>query len=129
MWAWETITASSGFGSYGGGGQVVCLSSLEPWKTPQSRRTRCDPDSSRNFEPVTVPQAPRNRSVAIARGIIRGGRAKSNRKRAKRYATGWLGICSGVHLGGEEMAKETPFDRARDFVEEKIEQTKEVLGD
>lgn len=27
------------------------------------------------------------------------------------------------------MAKETPFDRARDFVEEKIEQTKEVLGD
>ena len=28
-----------------------------------------------------------------------------------------------------EMAKETPFDRARDFVEEKIEETKEVLGD
>lgn len=27
------------------------------------------------------------------------------------------------------MAKETPFDRARDFVEEKIEQTKDVLGD
>ena len=27
------------------------------------------------------------------------------------------------------MAKETPFDRARDFVEEKIDQTKEVLGD
>jgi ElaB/YqjD/DUF883 family membrane-anchored ribosome-binding protein len=27
------------------------------------------------------------------------------------------------------MAKETPFDRARDFVEEKIEQTKEVLED
>ena len=27
------------------------------------------------------------------------------------------------------MAKDTPFDRARDFVEEKIEQTKEVLGD
>jgi len=27
------------------------------------------------------------------------------------------------------MAKETPFDRARDFVEEKIEQTKYVLGD
>lgn len=27
------------------------------------------------------------------------------------------------------MAKETPFDRARDFVEEKIEETKEVLGD
>jgi ElaB/YqjD/DUF883 family membrane-anchored ribosome-binding protein len=27
------------------------------------------------------------------------------------------------------MAKETPFDRARDYVEEKIEQTKEVLGD
>jgi ElaB/YqjD/DUF883 family membrane-anchored ribosome-binding protein len=27
------------------------------------------------------------------------------------------------------MAKETPFDRARDFVEEKIEQTREVLGD
>ena len=27
------------------------------------------------------------------------------------------------------MAKETPFDRARDFVEEKIEQTKEVLGE
>lgn len=27
------------------------------------------------------------------------------------------------------MAKETPFDRARDFVEEKIDQTKEVLGE
>jgi ElaB/YqjD/DUF883 family membrane-anchored ribosome-binding protein len=27
------------------------------------------------------------------------------------------------------MGKETPFDRARDFVEEKIDQTKEVLGD
>jgi ElaB/YqjD/DUF883 family membrane-anchored ribosome-binding protein len=27
------------------------------------------------------------------------------------------------------MAKETPFDRARDFVEEKIDLTKEVLGD
>ena len=27
------------------------------------------------------------------------------------------------------MAKETPFDRARDFVEEKIDRTKESLGD
>ena len=27
------------------------------------------------------------------------------------------------------MAKDTPFDRARDFVEEKIDRTKEVLGD
>ena len=27
------------------------------------------------------------------------------------------------------MAKETPFDRARDFVEEKIVETKGVLGD
>ena len=27
------------------------------------------------------------------------------------------------------MAKDTPFDRARDFVEEKIDKTKEVLGD
>jgi len=27
------------------------------------------------------------------------------------------------------MAKETPFDRARDFVEEKIDRTKEALGD
>jgi ElaB/YqjD/DUF883 family membrane-anchored ribosome-binding protein len=27
------------------------------------------------------------------------------------------------------MAKETPFDRARDFVEEKIDKTREVLGD
>ncbi len=27
------------------------------------------------------------------------------------------------------MAKETPFDHARDFVEEKIDQTKEVLGE
>jgi ElaB/YqjD/DUF883 family membrane-anchored ribosome-binding protein len=27
------------------------------------------------------------------------------------------------------MAKETPFDRARDFVEEKIDQTKDVLND
>jgi len=27
------------------------------------------------------------------------------------------------------MAKETPFDRARDFVEEKIDRTKEVLGE
>ncbi|HEX5134024.1 MAG TPA: hypothetical protein VFW81_01410 [Thermoanaerobaculia bacterium] len=27
------------------------------------------------------------------------------------------------------MAKETPFDRARDYVEEKIDQTKDVLGD
>jgi ElaB/YqjD/DUF883 family membrane-anchored ribosome-binding protein len=27
------------------------------------------------------------------------------------------------------MAKETPFDRARDFVEEKIDETKEVLGE
>ena len=27
------------------------------------------------------------------------------------------------------MAKETPFDRARDFVEEKIDKTKDVLGD
>ena len=27
------------------------------------------------------------------------------------------------------MAKDTPFDRARDFVEEKIEQTKDVLGE
>jgi ElaB/YqjD/DUF883 family membrane-anchored ribosome-binding protein len=27
------------------------------------------------------------------------------------------------------MGKETPFDRARDFVEDKIDRTKEVLGD
>ena len=27
------------------------------------------------------------------------------------------------------MGKETPFDRARDFVEEKIDQTRDVLGD
>ena len=27
------------------------------------------------------------------------------------------------------MAKETPFDRARDFVEQKIDETKEVLGE
>ncbi len=27
------------------------------------------------------------------------------------------------------MAKDTPFDRARDFVEEKIDHTKEALGD
>lgn len=27
------------------------------------------------------------------------------------------------------MAKDTPFDTARDFVEEKIDQTKDVLGD
>ena len=27
------------------------------------------------------------------------------------------------------MAKETPFDRARDFVEEKIDKTKDGLGD
>jgi ElaB/YqjD/DUF883 family membrane-anchored ribosome-binding protein len=27
------------------------------------------------------------------------------------------------------MAKETPFDRARDFVEEKIDQTRDVLGE
>lgn len=27
------------------------------------------------------------------------------------------------------MGKETPFDKARDFVEEKIDQTKDVLGD
>lgn len=27
------------------------------------------------------------------------------------------------------MAKETPFDSARDFVEEKIDQTREVLGE
>ena len=27
------------------------------------------------------------------------------------------------------MAKDTPFDRARDFVEEKIDQTREVLGE
>ena len=27
------------------------------------------------------------------------------------------------------MAKDTPFDRARDFVEEKIDRTKEVLGE
>jgi ElaB/YqjD/DUF883 family membrane-anchored ribosome-binding protein len=27
------------------------------------------------------------------------------------------------------MAKDTTFDRARDFVEEKIDRTKEVLGD
>ena len=27
------------------------------------------------------------------------------------------------------MAKETPFDRTRDFVEDKIDQTKGVLGD
>ena len=27
------------------------------------------------------------------------------------------------------MGKETPFDRAKDFVEEKIDQTREVLGD
>jgi ElaB/YqjD/DUF883 family membrane-anchored ribosome-binding protein len=27
------------------------------------------------------------------------------------------------------MAKDTPFDRARDFVEEKIDRTKETLGE
>jgi ElaB/YqjD/DUF883 family membrane-anchored ribosome-binding protein len=27
------------------------------------------------------------------------------------------------------MAKDTPFDRAKDFVEEKIDRTREVLGD
>ena len=32
-------------------------------------------------------------------------------------------------LKGDDMAKDTPFDRARDFVEEKIDRTKEVLGD
>jgi ElaB/YqjD/DUF883 family membrane-anchored ribosome-binding protein len=32
-------------------------------------------------------------------------------------------------MSEEPMAKDTPFDRAKDFVEEKIDRTKEVLGD
>ena len=35
----------------------------------------------------------------------------------------------GLRNGRCQMAKETPFDRARDFVEEKIDRTKEVLGE
>jgi ElaB/YqjD/DUF883 family membrane-anchored ribosome-binding protein len=40
-----------------------------------------------------------------------------------------LGYMMRVFGSGGDMGKETPFDRARDFVEEKIDQTKDVLGD
>src|SRR6476619_8210985 len=89
MCAWVMTTASRDAGSNGGGDQFFCLSSLEPWNTPQSSSTRCDPDSRRNLEPVTVPQAPRNRSVDIAADYSRRpAKEQSQRRNLSRAARG-----------------------------------------
>src|SRR4029078_9397440 len=78
---WVMTTESRDAGSNGGGDQFFCLSSLEPWNTPQSSSTRCDPDSRRNLEPVTVPQAPRNRSVDIAADYSRQPAKEQSQRR------------------------------------------------
>src|SRR5579862_2457244 len=48
----------------GSGFQLRSLSSLSPWKSPQSTIRRSPPASTRYFEPVTVPVAPRKVRVA-----------------------------------------------------------------
>src|SRR5262245_43665545 len=46
-------------GSIGRGSQFLSRNSLTPWNSRQSTRTRRPATSSRCFEPVTVPAAPR----------------------------------------------------------------------
>src|SRR3984893_10789446 len=51
------------------GDQFRAVSSFPPWKMPQSTSKRLPAASTRYFEPVTVPAAPRN----VRRGIGRWG--------------------------------------------------------
>src|SRR5262245_8757049 len=65
MCAWLRSTASSVVAFARDGAQFRSRSSFSPWKRPQSSRIRRGPSSSRCWEPVTVPAAPRNVSVAL----------------------------------------------------------------
>src|SRR5215475_1339777 len=54
------------FGAIGNGLKFRSLSSGEPWNIPQSTSSRLPAASTRYFEPVTVPAAPKNVNFAIA---------------------------------------------------------------
>ena len=64
MWAWLRTTAATSRGENSGFSQLRSRSSLIPWNSPQSRRTCWPRCLTRYFDPVTVPAAPRNCSVA-----------------------------------------------------------------
>src|ERR1700690_2093721 len=59
MCACVSSTQSIELGGTGGGSQFRCVSIFEPSKSPQSTSNRLPPASTRYFEPVTVPAAPR----------------------------------------------------------------------
>src|SRR3954467_12960811 len=58
------------FGSMGNAAQFLRRSSFRPWNRPPSTSTRWPPRSSRCFDPVTVPAAPRNVIVDIRMTIL-----------------------------------------------------------
>src|SRR5688572_27134242 len=66
MCACVISTAFSERGSKGGACQLRSRSSLKPWNRPQSTNTRESPDSTRYFDPVTVPTPPQNEMLANA---------------------------------------------------------------
>src|SRR5689334_24112812 len=60
-------TAFNPCGLKGGSSQLRSRSSLRPWKSPQSTRTRALSVTTRYFEPVTVPTPPQNSILANQR--------------------------------------------------------------
>src|ERR1044071_3438806 len=71
-------TASIECGSKGGSCQLRSRSSLRPWKSPQSTRTRALSVTTRYFEPVTVPAPPQNSILANQRLLPSSSITKPN---------------------------------------------------
>src|SRR5215831_2862073 len=59
------MTASTDAALKGGSSQLRRRSSFNPWNNPQSIKTRPRSDSTKYFEPVTVPAAPQKESVGM----------------------------------------------------------------
>src|SRR5580704_10557386 len=68
MCACVSTTQSIDAGSTGGLFQLRCSSSFDPWNSPQSTSNRLPSASTRYFDPVTVPAAPRK--VILAMGPV-----------------------------------------------------------
>src|SRR5690349_14478541 len=71
-------TAFNECGSNGGSCQLRSRSSLSPWKSPQSTRTRALSVTTRYFEPVTVPTPPQNSILANQRLLPSSSITKPN---------------------------------------------------
>src|ERR1019366_6491507 len=67
-WACERTTASMEEAANGRLRFLRSASLRRPWLSPQSRRKRRPPDSTRCMEPVTPPAAPQNVSFIKAHG-------------------------------------------------------------